>query len=78
MRPLAPIAMRRAATVSQGKLNALSPECELNALSPEFPEFRIFKSYDQIVDQCCDAWNKLIDQPWKIISIGLRKWAHGF
>ncbi len=21
---------------------------------------RIFKSYDQIVDHCCDAWNKLI------------------
>src|SRR5208282_5676216 len=39
---------------------------------------RIFKSYDQIVDQCCDAWNKLIDQPWKIMSIGLRNWAHGF
>jgi hypothetical protein len=36
----------------------------------------IFKSYDQIVDHCCDAWNKLIDQPRKIMSIGLRKWAH--
>ncbi len=27
---------------------------------------------------CCEAWNKLIDQPWKIMSIGRRKWAHGF
>jgi hypothetical protein len=26
----------------------------------------------------CEAWNKLIDQPWKIMSIGLRDWAHGF
>jgi transposase len=39
---------------------------------------RVYKSHEDIVDQCCDAWNKLIDQPWKIISIGTRKWAHGF
>ncbi len=37
---------------------------------------RQFKSYDQIVALCCEAWNKLIDQPWKIMSIGRRKWAH--
>lgn len=37
---------------------------------------RIFKDYDDIVALCCEAWNKLIDQPWKIMSIGLRKWAH--
>ncbi len=39
---------------------------------------RVFKSYDDIVALCCEAWNKLIDQPWKIMSIGRRKWAHGF
>ena len=39
---------------------------------------RVFKSYDDIVDHCCDAWNKLVDQPWRIMSIGLRDWAHGF
>ena len=39
---------------------------------------RIFKSYDEIVAICCQAWNKLINQPWKIMSIGLRKWPHGF
>ncbi len=38
---------------------------------------RIFKSYGEIVALCCEAWNKLIDQPWKIMSIGRRKWAHG-
>ena len=38
---------------------------------------RIFKSYDDILDQCCFAWNCLTDQPWRIMSIGLRKWAHG-
>lgn len=37
---------------------------------------RVFTSYDDIVDHCCEAWNKLIDQPWKIMSIGLRDWAY--
>jgi transposase len=37
---------------------------------------RVFASYDDIVDHCCDAWNRLIDQPWTIISIGMREWAH--
>lgn len=37
---------------------------------------RIFKSYKDIVDHCCFAWNKLIDQPWRIMSIGMREWAH--
>ncbi len=38
---------------------------------------RIFKSYDDIVDHCCFAWNRLVDQPWRIMSIGLRQWAQG-
>ncbi len=38
---------------------------------------RIFRSYDDILDHCCYAWNKLLDQPWTIMSIGLRDWAHG-
>lgn len=38
----------------------------------------VFKSYDDIVDYCCEAWNKLVDQPWRIMSIGLRSWAYGF
>ncbi len=39
---------------------------------------RIFTSYDDIVAFCCEAWNKLIERPWKIISIGRRQWAHEF
>jgi hypothetical protein len=39
---------------------------------------RVFQGYDDIVAHCCDAWNTLIDQPWRIRSIGLRDWAHGF
>lgn len=39
---------------------------------------RVFVSGRQIVDHCCDAWNKLIAQPWTIMSVGLRHWAYGF
>ena len=39
---------------------------------------RVFRSYEDILDHCCAAWNKLIDQPWRIMSIGLRDWAYGF
>jgi hypothetical protein len=39
---------------------------------------RVFKSYDDIVEHCCHAWRKLQNQPWKITSIGMRNWAHGF
>ena len=39
---------------------------------------RIFADYDDIVGRCCEVWNRLIDQPWIIMSIGLRDWAHAF
>lgn len=38
---------------------------------------RVFTSYDNIIDHCCEAWNKVVDQPWRIMTIGRRKWAHG-
>ncbi len=31
---------------------------------------RIFETYDDIVDHCSDAWNKLVARPWTIMSIG--------
>lgn len=39
---------------------------------------RVFQSYDDIVAHCCESWKKLMDQPWRISSIGRRAWAHGF
>jgi putative transposase len=39
---------------------------------------RIFKDYEDIVAHCCNAWNKLVAQPSKIMSIGMRDWAHRF
>lgn len=38
---------------------------------------RIFTSYSDLLDHCYYSWNQLIDQPWIIMSIGLRRWAHG-
>jgi hypothetical protein len=37
---------------------------------------RIFDSYEDILDQCCQAWNNLVAQPWTIMSLGLRQWAY--
>jgi hypothetical protein len=31
---------------------------------------RVFKSYDDIVDHCCYAWNTLIAQPWRSCQSG--------
>ena len=39
---------------------------------------RVFLNYDDILDHCCDAWNKLRAQPRRVMSIGQRKWAHRF
>jgi transposase len=39
---------------------------------------RVFRSYEAILDHCGDAWGRFVDQPWRIMSIGLRDWAHGF
>ena len=54
-----------------------SPELNLAIHADNWLSNRIFKSY-AIVALCCQAWNNLIDQPWKIMSLGMPKWAHGF
>jgi hypothetical protein len=37
---------------------------------------RVFPTYDDILDAACQAWNRLLECPWKIMSIGLREWAY--
>ena len=67
-------------------LMPLPPKCpELNPvenvwqfLRDNWLSNRVFHSYENLVDHCCDAWNRLVDQPWKIMSIGMRDWAHRF
>ena len=64
----------------------LPPKCpELNPvenvwqfLRDNWLSNRVFTGYKNIVDLCCDVWNKLEDQPWRIMTLGLRDWAHGF
>ena len=64
----------------------LPPKCpELNPvenvwqyLRDNWLSNRIFRSYQDILDHCCHAWNSLTDRPWTIMSIGLREWAHEF
>ena len=36
----------------------------------------IFTSYENIVDHCSHACNKLAEQPWRIMSLGRRIWAN--
>ena len=38
---------------------------------------RVFAGYDDILAHCCGAWNKLVAEPARITSIGLRARAHG-
>ncbi len=37
---------------------------------------RVFETYEDLLDAACEGWNRLVDQPWRIMSIGLRDWAH--
>jgi transposase len=39
---------------------------------------RVFDDHDDLTTHCCDAWMKLEAQPWRIMSLGLRDWAHRF
>ena len=36
---------------------------------------RVFEDYEAILDAACVAWNKLLEQPRAIMSIGIRDWA---
>ena len=36
---------------------------------------RVFPTYDAILDAACEAWNRLLDTPWKITSIATRQWT---
>jgi len=59
----------------------LPPKCpELNVMEniwqfmrDNWLSNRVFRNHDDIVDQYCHAWNRLISQPWCIMSIALRK-----
>ena len=54
----------------------LPPKCP--ELNPVENIWQYMRENWLIVDHCCYAWNTLVDRPWKIVSIGLRQWAHEF
>jgi transposase len=64
----------------------LPPKCpELNPVGATWQFMRdnwlsnrIFRCYDGILGHCCHAWNRLVEQPWTIMSIGLCDWTHRF
>jgi len=64
----------------------LPPKCrEFNPTENVWPSMRdnsvsnrVSKSHDDIAEHCRDAWNKLVDQPWRIMPVGQRDWAHRF
>jgi len=64
----------------------LPPKCpELNAIEnvwqfmrDNWLSNRVFDNANALLDHCCRAWNKLEAQPWTIMSIGMRNWAHRF
>jgi hypothetical protein len=72
---MAPLHSRR--QTAQHHPASSAPKClELNVMEnawqfmrANWPSNRIFKKYDDIVAHCCHHWNRLIDQPWRIMSI---------
>lgn len=62
----------------------LAPKCPELTMMESVRQFmrdnwlsnRVFRDHDEIVAQCCHDWNRLIDQPSRIMSIGLRDRAH--
>jgi transposase len=40
-----------------------------------FLSHRVWQTYDDIVEACRNAWNKLMQMPDRIASITLRTWA---
>jgi hypothetical protein len=57
---------------AEGGAGIVMPRCNSEAMSMHLEEIAFH------VAPCCHAWNKLVDQPWRIMSIGLRAWAHGY
>jgi len=68
-------ATSRSCSSRHARLNSTAKKISGSSLRQNWRSNRIFKSFDDIVDHCCYAWNTLIDQPWKIMSIARRDWA---
>ena len=56
------------------ELNPVENGCQYRRQN--FLANRVFDDYPAIIDAGCQAWNRLIETPCKIMSIGMRQWAH--
>jgi transposase len=64
----------------------LPPKCpEINAQENVWQFMRdnwlsnsVFDTAADLLNHCSDAWNNLEAQPWTVMSLGIRDWAHGF
>ena len=50
----------------------------LEAMRDNWLSNPVFTGRDDIVGLCCFYWNRLIEMPWRIMSIGMRDWARRF
>ena len=67
------ISNRLAVPAKCPELNPLENVCQF--MRNNWVSNQVFASYDAIVDHCCDAWNRLAAQPWRVMPTGLRDWA---
>ena len=44
-------------------------------LKQHFLSNRVFKNLHEILDACCNAWNRFVNEPSRIKSLCSRKWA---
>jgi hypothetical protein len=58
--------------------NRATPRGALQFKRDNWLSNRVFNNDDNLIAHCCAAWNKLEDQPRRIMSIGLRDWAHRY
>jgi hypothetical protein len=53
---------------------------ETRLLLPPSVDERLPENVVEVVEgldlRATDAWSKLIDQPWRIMSLGVRDWAY--
>ena len=45
-------------------------------LRANFLSNRVFETYDEIIAAACEAWNRIVELPGTITSIGRRDWAN--
>lgn len=81
------VGTRPATSMSPKNVSIVRPTAKCSELNPvaniwqfmreNWLSNRIYPSYENIVDLCCEAWNKLVVRPGRIMAIGRRKWTRG-